>query len=102
RHSRYWSPSDGGGRVRKVRPRYSMASGSTHFGAKLAKSSMEYRGRTLRTLPPPRSEEHTSELQSLRHLVCRPLLEKKKHSHATSVRATSSTSSLPRSPSPRT
>src|ERR1035438_864754 len=24
-----------------------------------------------------RSEEHTSELQSLRHLVCRPLLEKK-------------------------
>src|ERR1035438_5785388 len=33
------------------------------------------------TLPPPqlkpRSEEHTSELQSLRHLVCRLLLEKK-------------------------
>src|SRR5437899_4218849 len=25
----------------------------------------------------PRSEEHTSELQSLRHLVCRLLLEKK-------------------------
>src|SRR5205814_5002029 len=32
--------------------------------------------RTLLTLP--RSEEHTSELQSLRHLVCRLLLEKKK------------------------
>src|SRR5947199_6583721 len=38
-------------------------------------------------LPPPlvsrgggrRSEEHTSELQSLRHLVCRLLLEKKKN-----------------------
>src|SRR5947199_6765060 len=30
-------------------------------------------GRTAR-----RSEEHTSELQSLRHLVCRLLLEKKK------------------------
>src|SRR5436853_664794 len=33
-----------------------------------------------------RSEEHTSELQSLRHLVCRLLLEKKKktkhHIHA--------------------
>src|SRR5436853_5593446 len=29
--------------------------------------------------PSPRSEEHTSELQSLRHLVCRRLLEKKKH-----------------------
>src|SRR5215212_12228308 len=29
-------------------------------------------------VPGPRSEEHTSELQSLRHLVCRLLLEKKK------------------------
>src|SRR5438045_7645457 len=33
-----------------------------------------------------RSEEHTSELQSLRHLVCRLLLEKKKNTiTATSV-----------------
>src|SRR5205814_2971237 len=31
-----------------------------------------------RDLPRTRSEEHTSELQSLRHLVCRLLLEKKK------------------------
>src|SRR5262245_63184153 len=30
-----------------------------------------------------RSEEHTSELQSLRHLVCRLLLEKKKQKHNT-------------------
>src|ERR1035441_10711255 len=29
-------------------------------------------------IEPVRSEEHTSELQSLRHLVCRLLLEKKK------------------------
>src|SRR2546429_4760031 len=29
----------------------------------------------------PRSEEHTSELQSRLHLVCRLLLEKKKKSH---------------------
>src|SRR5437899_12212673 len=29
-----------------------------------------------------RSEEHTSELQSLRHLVCRLLLEKKKNNKA--------------------
>src|SRR5690554_7556002 len=29
--------------------------------------------------PQPRSEEHTSELQSRPHLVCRLLLEKKKH-----------------------
>src|SRR5262245_26609528 len=38
-------------------------------------------GHGLRALvgaQPPRSEEHTSELQSLRHLVCRLLLEKKK------------------------
>src|SRR5258705_10279723 len=31
-----------------------------------------------------RSEEHTSELQSLRHLVCRLLLEKKKKTHLAS------------------
>src|SRR5437899_7728561 len=38
--------------------------------------------RANRSAPSPdwvcRSEEHTSELQSLRHLVCRLLLEKKK------------------------
>src|SRR5258705_853410 len=32
-----------------------------------------------RALELARSEEHTSELQSLRHLVCRLLLEKKKN-----------------------
>src|SRR5258705_7114116 len=32
-----------------------------------------------------RSEEHTSELQSLRHLVCRLLLEKKKYLSAPGV-----------------
>src|SRR5436853_2686880 len=34
--------------------------------------------RRVHLLRGPRSEEHTSELQSLRHLVCRLLLEKKK------------------------
>src|ERR1035441_10836677 len=34
-----------------------------------------------------RSEEHTSELQSLRHLVCRLLLEKKKNERASTPRA---------------
>src|SRR5262245_64473757 len=34
--------------------------------------------RTKRAKQGGRSEEHTSELQSLRHLVCRLLLEKKK------------------------
>src|SRR3989449_5754939 len=33
------------------------------------------------TRPSPRSEEHTSELQSRLHLVCRLLLEKKKNRH---------------------
>src|SRR2546425_1225856 len=33
--------------------------------------------RLLRRRPRPRSEEHTSELQSLAYLVCRLLLEKK-------------------------
>src|SRR6266496_3186214 len=44
-----------------------------------------------RTMPrsPPRSEEHTSELQSRRDLVCRLLLEKKKHSWDCMVRRTS-------------
>src|SRR5947199_1672365 len=32
-----------------------------------------------------RSEEHTSELQSLRHLVCRLLLEKKKNKNKTKI-----------------
>src|SRR5947199_4337711 len=40
-----------------------------------AQQRSEFLGRHLRI--EPRSEEHTSELQSLRHLVCRLLLEKK-------------------------
>src|SRR5260221_2587433 len=45
---------------------------------------------------PPRSEEHTSELQSHSDLVCRLLLEKKKtiletvHTHETDIRADAS------------
>src|SRR3989449_3165178 len=35
-----------------------------------------------------RSEEHTSELQSRLHLVCRLLLEKKKNSHFSDTLAT--------------
>src|SRR3712207_8724830 len=34
--------------------------------------------RELQGMLPPRSEEHTSELQSRQYLVCRLLLEKKK------------------------
>src|SRR2546425_5326400 len=49
----------------------------------------EARWRTTRSTPAasgaPRSEEHTSELQSLAYLVCRLLLEKKKNKKRTSV-----------------
>src|SRR5262245_62496885 len=39
---------------------------------------LETLGMAKRLVAISRSEEHTSELQSLRHLVCRLLLEKKK------------------------
>src|SRR5438552_469606 len=39
---------------------------------------MATRGRCAHSRRTPRSEEHTSELQSPDHLVCRLLLEKKK------------------------
>src|SRR3712207_7420929 len=41
------------------------------------------RGRQQSWPRDPRSEEHTSELQSRQYLVCRLLLEKKKPSHRT-------------------
>src|SRR5205814_2601002 len=52
---------------------------STCRGSRHGSSRREGR-RTMPSRSPttPRSEEHTSELQSLRHLVCRLLLEKKK------------------------
>src|SRR3712207_7104295 len=40
----------------------------------------------------PRSEEHTSELQSRQYLVCRLLLEKKKNNHIQVLNAQASTS----------
>src|SRR2546429_4395749 len=42
--------------------------------------------RTFSTGLSTRSEEHTSELQSRLHLVCRLLLEKKKKSHQAYIR----------------
>src|SRR2546422_11274728 len=54
-------------------PRRSRASRSP--GSRRAGATRGGRGGSRR---PPRSEEHTSELQSRLHLVCRLLLEKKK------------------------
>src|SRR5438445_2016175 len=42
-------------------------------------AAARFRSRTMLRLP--RSEEHTSELQSRQYLVCRLLLEKKKPDH---------------------
>src|SRR5438874_4113147 len=59
---------DAGGEKPDARPRPARpAAGPRHRGALPA-----------RQRPPARSEEHTSELQSRRDLVCRLLLEKKK------------------------
>src|SRR5262249_60469490 len=43
--------------------------------------ALAHRFHNARALVAERSEEHTSELQSLTNLVCRLLLEKKKHNH---------------------
>src|SRR5437016_7101504 len=42
-------------------------------------------GRNCHVVLPGRSEEHTSELQSLTNLVCRLLLEKKKRGNCSGV-----------------
>src|SRR2546422_7837848 len=50
----------------------------TRPGADLLVHQSEDRRRGMQCEVPARSEEHTSELQSRLHLVCRLLLEKKK------------------------
>src|SRR5258708_17932142 len=49
------------------------------------RSSSDATRRSGRSRPKKRSEEHTSELQSPDHLVCRLLLEKKKHVYHTAI-----------------
>src|SRR5437899_4873583 len=58
--------------VAKVKPRSLPPAGSRH-----SRDTASPRVAQVFPRPPNRSEEHTSELQSLRHLVCRLLLEKK-------------------------
>src|SRR5947208_14879060 len=58
---------------------------TAHRPAALTRSStwpLRFLRKTAAGLPAPRSEEHTSELQSPDHLVCRLLLEKKKKTEA--------------------
>src|SRR2546422_8122783 len=52
----------------------------------------------IAVVPEPRSEEHTSELQSRLHLVCRLLLEKKKKQEVT--RRQSRQATRPDAPTP--
>src|SRR5205809_5994286 len=52
-----------------------------------------WRARSGRRGTPTRSEEHTSELQSRLHLVCRLLLEKKKNKQKTTYSSCSTTPS---------
>src|SRR5438876_4529027 len=63
----------GGGGQRAARRGGAVGRGGKALGRDLAILAIEYRA-------DERSEEHTSELQSPVHLVCRLLLEKKKHS----------------------
>src|SRR5258708_20800639 len=59
-----------------VRPPKDAADG--FFTVEDAKKNVLAYGRTIEEIAVERSEEHTSELQSPDHLVCRLLLEKKK------------------------
>src|ERR1035438_10639545 len=53
----------------------------------IGRPSNPHHVRNICSMRSTRSEEHTSELQSLRHLVCRLLLEKKHHPSSESARA---------------
>src|SRR5690625_2623912 len=56
------------------------------FGAYLEQRTLNKTRSAIRELTEMRSEEHTSELQSRGHLVCRLLLEKKKKLEQTNTR----------------
>src|SRR5262245_63438353 len=71
---------------------------SNHSSMKAAATAGPTWSRTPLTRPRClRSEEHTSELQSLRHLVCRLLLEKKKKKQRETYTARIQELSSPRS-----
>src|SRR2546425_3129228 len=74
-------PGAGGSTYRSTTPKYGPARRRTPYrsGAATGASSWDSASRSS----PRRSEEHTSELQSLAYLVCRLLLEKKKKKHIT-------------------
>src|SRR2546429_1284521 len=78
-------PSDEAGRILVAGRRICVSPGAAAYTANLVSCLSLLLSVTVRTqdwlcMPRLRSEEHTSELQSRLHLVCRLLLEKKKHS----------------------
>src|SRR2546428_10299755 len=75
--------------VRIYLPRTQMNNLLTMFSALTRREVLV--GFTYVLLDPMRSEEHTSELQSRSDLVCRLLLEKKKHTSSSTTRALLST-----------
>src|SRR5258705_9619827 len=80
-------PQGHGGAAREARRRvYAAPAGRHAHLADLLQRSLRRQGRARfrARRDAARSEEHTSELQSLRHLVCRLLLEKKKKIFKTS------------------
>src|ERR1039458_7734434 len=66
-------------------PRSTLFPYTTLFRSTVCAKALRFRFSSTRARhahrQPARSEEHTSELQSLRHLVCRLLLEKNMHAH---------------------
>src|SRR5258708_17005213 len=70
----------------RARRRWPSASSTLHSGTSSNSRSISARGSGgVPGLQATRSEEHTSELQSPDHLVCRLLLEKKKFDHDNAV-----------------
>src|SRR2546425_4357303 len=67
-------------REQRVAQQRSAARGGRHPRGQHGGFLFALRGRAGAIAPQRRSEEHTSELQSLAYLVCRLLLEKKKKS----------------------
>src|SRR3712207_7947555 len=63
---------------RPIRGGTAVASMKLHNGQILTEEMIEALAREAEAGLDPRSEEHTSELQSRQYLVCRLLLEKKK------------------------
>src|SRR5437899_9416179 len=70
--------SSSAGRRERSSSRRRRASSPPTTTSSCSRSSRRRRREEREQLEVVRSEEHTSELQSLRHLVCRLLLEKKK------------------------